>query len=183
MSINTNNSSKISGFYYDWQLSNPLLTATLHTNTYLIDVGGNALQPGENPYDKEGKFNWGLWIPIAKEGKEDPSKGEVQCLEPLTNSYSLVHERNPSACYRAKPLITSVLNEDFQVEIGNAWSDNGGQTGIESAFNSLKTLSPYKKETAGALIKLGESIKTTFGSFAPLKRSFNLNKELVLIAS
>ena len=163
MSINTNNSSKRSGFYYDWQLSNPLLTATLHTNTYLIDVGGNALQPGENPYEKKGKFNWGLWIPIKNKDKEDPSKGKVYCLEPLTNSYSLVHDRNPSACYRAKPLITSVLNEDFQVEIGNAWSDNGGQTGIESAFNSLKTLSPYKQETAGALKKLGESIKTNFG--------------------
>lgn len=166
MSTNTNNSSKISGFYYDWQLSNPLLTATLHTNTYLSDVGGNALQPGENPYEKEGKFGWKLWTPIkdaTDSSKDEPSKGRVHCLEPLTNGFSLAYDENPSGCYRAKPLITSILNEDFQVELGNAWSDNGGQTSLESAFNSLKSLAPYKKETGGAFKAIGESIQDLFG--------------------
>lgn len=173
MSTNTNNSSQISGFYYDWQLNNPLLTATLHTNTRLVGVKTGTeerdvyiLGKGENPYEMSGKFIWELWKPLsgAKDSSQDkPEKGEVYCLEPLTHNYSLAYDENPSACYRAKPLITSILNEDFQFEIGNAWSDNGGQTGIESAFNSLKTLAPYKKEFGAATEALGGALKDFFG--------------------
>lgn len=169
---NSLNSTKISGFYYDWQLNNPLLTATLHTNMRLIGIRESVegkiipLEVGDNPYEYKGKFEWELWKPkkgVTDSSQDDLKNGEVYCLEPITHNYSLAEDENPSACYRAKPLITSILNEDFQFNIGNSWGDAGGATSLESAFNNLKTLAPYKKELGAGIKSLGGTIKDFFG--------------------
>ena len=165
------NSTQISGFYYDWQLNNPLLTATLHTNMRLTGITTSPgetrpLSVGDNPYEMEGKFEWKLWKPkkgATDSSQDDLKNGEVYCLEPITHNYSLAEDENPSACYRAKPLITSILNEDFQFNIGNSWGDAGGATSLESAFNNLKTLAPYKKELGAGIKSLGGTIKDFFG--------------------
>ena len=151
--------SQTSGFYYDIQMSNPLLTATLHTNTYIPGI-----DPGQNPYEvlKGKKFPWKLWTPIDS-GEEDLKNGKVYCLEEITHNSSLAYDENPSACYRRKPLITSILNEDFQVEVGNSWGDTGGTTSIESAFNQMKNMAPYNKETGAALENLGGALIEHFG--------------------
>lgn len=168
---NSLNSTQISGFYYDWQLNNPLLTATLHTNmrlTGIITSPGETrpLSVGDNPYEMGGKFEWKPWKPkkgVTDSSQDDLKSGEVYCLEPITHNYSLAEDENPSACYRAKPLITSILNEDFQFNIGNSWGDAGGATSLESAFNNLKTLAPYKKELGAGIKSLGSTIKDFFG--------------------
>lgn len=157
--MSTINNIQTSGFYYDVQMSNPLLTATLHTNTYIPGI-----KSGEDPYDvlRGKKFPWSLWKPIES-GEEDVDNGKVYCLEPITHNSSLAYNDNPSACYRKKPLITSILSEDFQVEIGNSWGDNGGTTQIESAFNQMKSMAPYNQETGAAIERLGGAVMETLG--------------------
>lgn len=162
--------TQTSGFYYDIQMSNPLLTATLHTNTYIASVthvkGGGSEDKeiikrenfnGKNLFEYPGYFNWELWKPIYN-GEEKENEGSVYCLDPITHNYSLSEDMNPSACYRAKPLVTSILSEDFQVEIGNQWSDAGGTNSIESLFNSLKSSAPYAKEMVGGWSKLVDQV-------------------------
>ena len=155
--------TQISGFYYDFQMNNPLLTATLHTNTYISKVGDVSISSSDNPYEKQGSFKWDLWKRNNSEGIEDsskdkPSEGKVFCLDPITHNYSLAEDENPSACYRAKPLIRSILNEDFQVEAGNIWADAGGDTGLEKTFNQLKLLAPILKETGGGLKNITDEV-------------------------
>lgn len=163
--------TQTSGFYYDIQMSNPLLTATLHTNTYIASVthikGGGSEDKdiikredfgGKNLYEYPGYFNWELWKQKKDSGEDDEVSGSVHCLDPITYNYSLSEDMNPSGCYRAKPLVTSILSEDFQVEIGNQWSDAGGTNSIESLFNSLKSSAPYTKEIAGGMSKLVDQI-------------------------
>ena len=73
-------------------------------------------------------------------------------MGPLSHNYSVAYDTNPSECYRAKPLITAILNEDFQVEVGNMWADAGGEGRISNTFNSLRAQNaPYQKEMGGLL--------------------------------
>lgn len=170
------------GFYYDVQMSNPLLTATLHTNTYISGVTAVTKEGDEakedyiswkdylnsdtninvndiNPYEFPCKFHWDLWKPLNdKEAKDKPAEGKVHCLDPITHNFSYAYDKNPSACYREKPLITSILSEDFQVDLANAWSDSGGATQIESIFNSLRQSAGSTKETGGLLTSLSDEI-------------------------
>ena len=152
--------SKMCGFYYDVQMSNPLLTATLHTNTYLADKpGGDPISFDEDPYHTfaKDKFHWEFWK--KTEDKEDLTKGKVHCLPALTANYSDFYGKiNPSERYRAKPLITSILTEDFQVEVGNTWGDTGGQTGLEAGFNKLKATGASAKDIAHYLKKITDKI-------------------------
>ena len=144
------------GFYYDAQLSNPLLTATLHTNTYIANLPKNSVS---DPYETHEPFSWKLWKPTKEGEKELVSEGKVDCLEPITYHYSLAYSENPSACYRRKPLITAILTEDFMVQVGNSWGDAGGMTSIEQAFNQAKGMAAHSKEIGGGIELLSDSIK------------------------
>ena len=145
-SVNPNLSK---GFYYDTQINNPLLTATLHPNTYATQLvykeKGTIKTKRIDPFTIPGKFDWQLYPP-----------GE-NCLDPLTENYS--GEQNPSACYRKEPLIRAILNEDFQINIGNNWSDHNGGNEIENAINNMKSLAPYKNELGGSLKGISEAFE------------------------
>ena len=180
MSTTNENTKKINnyqtaGFYYDIQMSNPLLTATLHTNTYISGLIPVTAEGDDSPtsikwnsnnkrpiniYQQKGKFIWDLWKPISdrENGTESPEDGKVFCLDPLTHHHSLSYNTNPSACYREKPLITSILSEDFIVGVNNQWGDAGGATQIESLFNQMKSSAPYVKEVGGLLRNLSNKI-------------------------
>lgn len=147
--ISTVSDGRPKGFYYDTQLNNPLLTATLHPNTYITNVPMYGKE-GYSPYDYKDSFEWALF---------DPKK--VKCLEKLTDNHS--GNENPSECYREKPLITAILSEDFQVEVGNMWGDAGGTTPIESAFNQAKGMAAYNKEMAAGLQDLSKTLKENTG--------------------
>lgn len=153
---NTTKNSTPKGFYYDTQLSNPLLTATLHPNTYISNVDVH----NGDPYESGKPFKWELYEPNPNGDKKDK---EIT-LEPLTDNSSLgtYKDKNPSACYRKRPLITAILNEDFQVEIGNQWGEAGGSTGFEDTFNKLKSLAAMNNEVGlGVDNLMGEIEKIT----------------------
>lgn len=135
------------GFYYDTQISNPLLTATLHPNTYISNVEYN----GEDPYSLNKPFEWSLY---------DPNNSKEPCLEPLTYNFNknLNGGLNPSECYRRRPLVTAILNEDFQVNIGNAWNDQSGGQELENLFNSLKAYSPFGDHAGIASKQVSEKL-------------------------
>ncbi len=157
-----------SGFYYDIQMANPLLTATLHTNTYISKIGTTTYGPDADildPYENEGPFEWTLW------------PRSIGCLDPLTHTYSLAYDENPSACYNKKPLVTAILSEDFQIEMGNNWGDAGGATEIESFFNQLKSNAPYTKEIGAGMEKLAGKILEYTGEESILGKGVNLVKK------
>lgn len=159
------------GFYYDAQLSNPLLTATLHTNTYISNWIQNPLS--DDPYEIGEQFKWELWNPVSKE-KENIAMGAVDCLEKITDNYSDAYPRNPSACYRKKPLITAILNEDFMIQIGNSWGDAGGMTQLEQTFNNLKATAAYSKEVGAGIQSISEALETSLGGKkGPLSNAVN----------
>ena len=159
------------GFYYDAQLSNPLLTATLHTNTYISNWIQNPLS--DDPYEIGEQFKWELWNPVSKE-KENIAMGAVECLEKITDNYSDAYPRNPSACYRKKPLITAILNEDFMIQVGNSWGDAGGMSQLEQTFNNLKATAAYHKEIGAGIQSLSEALETSLGGkTGPLSNAVN----------
>lgn len=166
------------GFYYDAQLSNPLLTATLHTNTYISNWIQNPLN--EDPYEIGEQFKWELWNPVSKE-KENIAMGAVECLEKITDNYSDAYPRNPSACYRKKPLISAILNEDFMIQIGNSWGDAGGMTQLEQTFNNLKATAAYSKEVGAGIQSISEALETSLGGKqGPLSNAVNwVNKNVL----
>ena len=166
------------GFYYDAQLSNPLLTATLHTNTYISNWIQNPLN--EDPYEIGEQFKWELWNPVSKE-KENIAMGAAECLEKITDNYSDAYPRNPSACYRKKPLITAILNEDFMIQIGNSWGDAGGMTQLEQTFNNLKASAAYSKEVGAGIQSISEALETSLGGKqGPLSNAVNwVNKNVL----
>lgn len=145
-----------SGFYYDAQLSNPLLTATLHTNTYIANWVQNP--SNQDPYDMGEQFDWRLWNPVSDKKEENIAAGDTVCLDKITDNYSDAYPRNPSACYREKPLITAILNEDFMVQVGNSWGDAGGMSSLEQTFNQMKSAAAYHKEIGAGISEISKAI-------------------------
>lgn len=58
--------------------------------------------------------------------------------------------------YCLAPLCTSILNEDFQVNIGNTWNEVGGDP-ISRAYDTfVKPTAPYVNYTKDAIAKIGK---------------------------
>lgn len=63
-----------------------------------------------------------------------------------------------SGCYSTTPIASAICSEDFQIEIGNQWTDYEGGNPIEGAFNSMKPYAPY-------LSTLGKAFQSATESF------------------
>ena len=92
----------LSGFYYDIQKKNPLMSVTLHANA---ELKGS---------------EWDNW--------------------------SGTKEEDDDGGYGKDPLCTALLNEDFSVAIANNWSEFDAGNMLESAWNSVRPLSPKHRK-------------------------------------
>ena len=61
--------------------------------------------------------------------------------------------------YCLAPLCTSILNEDFQVSIGNTWNEVGGDPITQAWESMVKPLAPYAGYAKDVISKLGKNIK------------------------
>ena len=62
--------------------------------------------------------------------------------------------------YNMEPLCRSVLNEDFNVAIGNVWSDLAGSESVSSYVNGLMhSAAPYADVIGSALVQIGNEAK------------------------
>ena len=57
--------------------------------------------------------------------------------------------------YCKTPLVTSILTEDFQVNVANTWTDVGGDAIGEAYNRAIKPFSPYAQFANSALKKMG----------------------------
>ena len=74
--------------------------------------------------------------------------GHADNLEPGTNEWR----------YSLDPIATSILSEDFSVDIVNTWSDFGGDP-IADMFNNQKTMAPYLADVAKSLHSISDQTK------------------------
>lgn len=81
----------------------------------------------------------------GKKDKWDP----VDSSEPSEDSWG--ETKFP---YSTKAIVTSVINEDFQVSIANTWGDAGGDP-IGSMWNTFKPLAPYVSKVGDFLKDIG----------------------------
>lgn len=86
---------KVSGFYYDYQTENDMLSVTLHPNTQR-DANNN-------------------WVRVS-----DPEEEEL-----ATYTGHFANENEEPWKYSKTPIMRSITSEDFQVSITNHWSDFG----------------------------------------------------------
>lgn len=63
-----------------------------------------------------------------------------------------------SECYSEEPIAVSILNEDFQIEINNSWTDFDGGNAIESIWNSAKPYAPMLGKLGQGLSQAAESM-------------------------
>lgn len=66
-----------------------------------------------------------------------------------------------SKLYSENPIATSILNEDFQIEINNNWTDFDAGNPIEGLFNSAKPYAPLLKRLFGGLKEATDSMQGT----------------------
>jgi len=128
MKHNNNKTGELSGFYYDLQLSNPMLSVGLYPNTW---------EDPNKPKDDEGVKNW---VEFPAELQEEDSKTII------------LDEKNSAVKYPycKLPLCRSIINQDFQVSVTNEWTGFGGDE-IGSLWNSMRPKAPYAKIFAEAL--------------------------------
>lgn len=119
-------STNVSGFYYDSQLDNKLLSVTLH---------GNAIPPDKNNPG-------GDWTHVPDSEADD----EV---------YNTPKEGGEVWKYSKIPLAKSIITEDFNVSISNTWTPFGGDP-ISQIWNEQKPMAPYIGELANALATIAK---------------------------
>lgn len=129
--------SKVSGWYYDlhqdWKTVNRLTTVSLHANSYYRGEDDWGYSPVVGNRDKD-----------LKEGGTDVNRGDG---------------KNPDYDedgYYYEPICTCVLQEDFQIQVQNQWTDMGDdKTG--NFINSLRTsIVPFAGTISQGLYKMGE---------------------------
>ena len=128
MKHNNNKTGELSGFYYDLQLRNPMLSVGLYPNTW---------EDPNKPKDDEGVKNW---VEFPADLQEEDSKTII------------LDEKNSAVKYPycKLPLCRSIINQDFQVTVTNEWTGFGGDE-IGSFWNSMRPKAPYAKIFAEAL--------------------------------
>ena len=128
--MTTNKDGVISGFYYDQQITNPILMVGLYPN--------QKWKPNE---DGSG----GVWSDVSKsDGEEYPS---------YTDSTGKTITPPP---YSETPICTSIITDEFQVSIANTFSDFGGDP-IGEMWNSYKPMAPYISEISKGLQSISKT--------------------------
>ena len=110
--------SPVSGFYYDNQIVNNLLCASLHPNSRLKTIKDGS---GKDKAD---------WFPV-----DDPEEGDLDGSGDRPAGKSVWP-------YSKTPLCSCLIPEDFQVAIANTWSEFGSDP-IGELWNSVKPYAPY----------------------------------------
>ena len=195
---------KITGFYFDNQLNNPLLTVTLHANTELsrfvengdkVDTSlgnyGIYNQKGVKVFDKDGdevkdddederaeKFSfdngWVKWGDGEKENclssilaKEWNSRHPNDIIDKKTHLSSMAPPNSSaigqddidwSGSYGYTPIATAILNEDFQINIQNSWTDVSGNNTLEDLWRTIQPMSGTLASLAPLISKMSENI-------------------------
>lgn len=199
------NEGKITGFYFDNQLNNPLLTVTLHANTELatfIENGDKVTRTslgrfGINKksdgsvYDKDidqvednevaedfnfddGWVRWGDGVEgeclssiLAKEwNSRHPDdiinhNDHLASMAPIESNGKILlgpDEVDWSGSYGYTPIATAILNEDFQINIQNSWTDVSGNNTLESMWKSLQEMGGTLAGLAPLLGKMSDQV-------------------------
>ena len=195
---------KITGFYFDNQLNNPLLTVTLHANTELsrfvekengspeTSLGRYGIykkdsttqvfnkdtdevqddQRSENFSFEDGWVMWGQGIEgeclssiLADEWNSRHPQDKIFHDTHLTSMAPDKNTKGPdgidwSGAYGYTPIATAILNEDFQVNIQNTWTDVSGNNTLEDLW---RTLQPMSGTLAGLAPLIGKISDNTSG--------------------
>lgn len=131
-------SKKVSGFYYDQQLGDYLLTARLYPNAILTSTTAGG---GEDE----------VWSPPPH---TDENNGET---------YFTTDTNNKKWWYSTTPIARAILNEEFNVSIANQWSDFGGDP-LGQFWNSQKAMGPYMALAGKAFLEMAaQTEKYDFG--------------------
>lgn len=203
------NEGKITGFYFDNQLNNPLLTVTLHANTELakfvekgdgtspetslgryqiIKKSDNSLfnksidqieddQTSEEFNFDDGWVRWGdgvqgqcLSCILAKEWNSRHPNDRIyntthlSSMAPPNSSTISNDEIDWSGSYGYTPIATAILNEDFQINIQNTWTDVSGNNTLEDLW---RTIQPMGATMAGIAPYAQKIADNTSGSTSP----------------
>lgn len=119
--------SSINGFYYDQQLNNNLLVASLHPNTIKKTESKEASEKSDNP---------ATWKKIPSSDAENDST-------------------NTEWPYSVNSICKCIIPEDFQVSIANNWADFGGDP-LGQMWDQMKPLAPYVEKISEALSKMAD---------------------------
>lgn len=155
----------VHGFYYDEELDNPLLTMTLHPNRKYNNYDGKLSDIIKN-LDKHGNyvdFTGGQAVTRDSEGKviENYDENDTsistaavdnlwsdfpdeECEEDADSRKGVKHK------YWKKPIARAILNEDFNIDVQNIWTNFGGDP-IGDIWNQQKSKAPYAEFMADAL--------------------------------
>lgn len=129
--------SKVSGWYYDlhqdWKTVNRLTTVSLHANSYY-----------------KGKDSWGYPSVVLNRDKD---------LKEAGTDAERDDGKNPDYDedgYYYEPICTCILQEDFQIQVQNQWTDMGDdKTG--NFINSIRTsIVPFAGTISKGLYDMGK---------------------------
>lgn len=225
---------KITGFYFDNQLNNPLLTITLHANTELaqfeengektntslgrfdiyrtqkgskevklFDLNNEEVQEGEDPdqfrFD-DGWVAWGL-------GNKDSCLSSILCQEwnarhPQDTISKNTHLSSMapvgsdgkvstidadgidwSGQYGYTPIATAILNEDFQINIQNSWTDVTGNNTLENMWKDLQPMAGVLGSLAPIVQQISDNTTGETPLSSALKSGFGVGASFMAGAS
>ena len=155
----------VHGFYYDEELDNPLLTMTLHPNRKYNNYDGKLSDIIKN-LDKHGNyvdFTGGQAVTRDSEGKviekydENDTSISTAAVDNLWSDFPAEEceedadsRKNVKHKYWKKPIARAILNEDFNIDVQNIWTNFGGDP-IGDIWNQQKSKAPYAEFMADAL--------------------------------
>ncbi len=195
------NKGKITGFYFDNQLNNPLLTITLHANTELatFEEKGDKVQTSlgrfqiekksdhsiynedwENVKDNEeakdfnfddGWVRWGSgtkghclssilakeWNSRHPEDRLEDGNTHLSSMAPPDKVTIGEDGIDWSGSYGYTPIATAILNEDFQINIQNRWTDVSGNNTLENFWNTIQPMAGFFQGMAPLLRKMSDN--------------------------
>lgn len=130
--------SKLSGWYYDlhqdWKSINRLTTVSLHASSY-----------------RKGEDNWAYTPNILNRDKDHKQAGnDTGRADGKSGEYD-------EDGYYYEPICTCVLQEDFQIQVQNQWSDMGDDK-AGGFLNSLRTgIAPFAGTISEGIEKMYRS--------------------------
>lgn len=141
--ILTDTEKETSGFYYDLHRKNPMMRVTLHANTKIPD---SAFE------------QWPAWATTGLIDVDEPEAGNSKIKYVINDQTEEVDIR-----YGARPICSSIINEDFNVSVANTWADFAGGQQINDLFNTYKTFEAYSHKIAPMLKTLSSGARDYVG--------------------
>lgn len=153
--------SKLSGWYYDlhqdWKTINRLTTVSLHASSY-----------------RKGEDNWAYSPNIVNRDKDNKQAGTD---DKRSDGKSGEYDEDG---YYYEPICTCVLQEDFQIQVQNQWTDMGDDK-AGGFLNSLRTnIAPFAGTISAGIEKMYQNQKELLNT--DLDKAYGEAKEIGTIA-